>query len=352
MINQLKQITEPLLLWYRSNARDLPWRRTSDPYHIWVSEIMLQQTRVAAVLGYYERFLQAFPSVNALAESSEEQLLKLWEGLGYYSRARNMKKAAQTIVNDLNGVFPDNYNDLLKLSGIGEYTAGAIASAAYGEKVAAVDGNVLRVISRIAEDWDDISDGRTKKKYGEALKEILPESKENMKIFNQAMMELGATVCVPNGLPKCDICPVCSICLAEKHGTVAQLPVKAPKKARRIEEKTVLILIRDDCVALHKRDDGGLLAGLWEFPNVEGILTENEVYALLAQQGLRIVDWKKQLRAKHIFTHIEWHMTGYVVHVQGECSEKLVWSNFDTFEKYAIPSAFSKFTNEVMNILK
>lgn len=348
---QLKQIIEPLLAWYRANARNLPWRHTDDPYKIWVSEIMLQQTRVAAVLGYYERFLNAFPTVFELANAPEEQLLKLWEGLGYYSRARNLQKAAKTIANDLNGKFPGQYSELLKLSGIGEYTAGAIASSAFGERVPAVDGNVLRVVSRITENRDDINDPKTKKMYREMLEQVLPNSQEDMRIFNQAMMELGATVCVPNGEPKCEICPARFACLAAENGTALQLPIKSAKKARRIEQKTVFILLFEDGVVMHKRGDTGLLAGLWEFPNVDGTLDESQTYEYLSKQGMHIIDWKKQLSAKHIFTHVEWHMTGYVVQVQGELSKDLVLAKADSFEQYAIPSAFIKFSNEVKGIL-
>jgi len=347
MLNQLEQIIEPLLKWYRANARDLPWRHTADPYKIWVSEIMLQQTRVAAVLGYYHRFLNAFPTVWDLANASEEQLLKLWEGLGYYSRARNMQKAAKTIVNDLKGVFPTEYSDLLKLSGIGEYTAGAIASSAFGQRVAAVDGNVLRVVSRITENRDDINDPKTKKMYREMLEQVLPNSQEDMRIFNQAMMELGATVCVPNGEPKCKLCPARFACQAAQNGTALELPVKSQKKSRRIENKTVFVLFCEERTALHKRDDHGLLAGLWEFPNVNGVLDEKQVYEHLEQIGLRVIDWKKRIMAKHIFTHVEWHMTGYVVEVAGVAEHGLVWADRESFGVYAIPSAFSKFTEEV-----
>ena len=351
MINRLKQVVEPLLGWYRENARDLPWRHTDDPYRIWVSEIMLQQTRVAAVLGYYERFLAAFPTVSALAEAPEEQLLKLWEGLGYYSRARNLQKAARTIVNELDGIFPESYTELLKLSGIGEYTAGAIASAAYGQPVAAVDGNVLRVISRITENWEDITDPKIKKHYRNLLEQVLPFSKADMRIFNQAMMELGATVCVPNGAPKCDVCPARFACLGAENGTALQLPVKSPKKARRIEDKTVFILLREGSVAIRKREDSGLLAGLWEFPNADGVFDEKQVYDHLSRQGLRVIDWKKQLTAKPIFTHVEWNMTGYVVQVHGESAEDYTWADPSSFNNYAIPSAFSKFTDEVKKLL-
>ena len=351
MKERLNHIVDPLLGWYRLNARDLPWRHTDDPYRIWVSEIMLQQTRVAAVIGYYERFMEAFPTVYQLADASEEKLMKLWEGLGYYSRARKLQKAARTVVEQFNGSFPETYTDLLSLAGIGEYTAGAIASSAFGCRVPAVDGNVLRVMSRILENDLDIGDAKTKKQYSEWLGEVLPQNKEDMRIFNQAMMELGAVVCVPNGLPKCDQCPVCTYCKAAQNGTTLQYPKKTPKKARRIEEKTVFVLLCDDAVALRKRGDSGLLAGLWEFPNIDCKLEESAVYEHLRSYGLMITGWRKRLTAKHIFTHIEWHMTGYVLEVKGEDELGLIWVHADEFSQYAIPSAFAKFTKEISEIL-
>lgn len=350
MKQRLKLISPLLLPWYRANARALPWRNTADPYRIWVSEIMLQQTRVAVVLGYYDRFLTAFPDVYALANADEEQLMKLWEGLGYYSRARNMQKAAKAVVEHYAGQFPESYGELLSLSGIGEYTAGAIASAAFGARVPAVDGNVLRVISRITENWDDISDAKTKRLYRDALFEALPESPDEMRIFNQAVMEIGATVCVPNGPPKCNLCPVRSVCLAAEHGTAEKLPIKMPKKARRIEEKTVFVLLRDGAVALRKRDDSGLLAGLWEFPNTETTLDEAAVYEFVRGYGLDVIDWKKQLKANHIFTHIEWHMTGYVLQVKGK-NDEFAWADKSRFSEYAIPSAFARFIKEAESLL-
>ena len=348
----LQQLTVPLLEWYRSNARDLPWRNTDDPYRIWVSEIMLQQTRVAAVLGYYERFLKEFPTVFDLAEADEQRLLKVWEGLGYYSRVRNMQKAAKQVVEHYSGEIPKTYHELISLCGIGEYTAGAIASAAFGVRVPAVDGNVLRVISRITEDESDISDSKVKKEYRQKLEEILPYTPEEMRVFNQAMMELGATICVPNGAPKCENCPAASFCKAYLHQTWERYPIKSAKKARRVEEKTVFLLVRDGEIALHKRPAEGLLAGLWEFPNVEGILKEQEAYDLLKRQNLRITEWRKQLYAKHIFTHIEWHMTGYVVSVFGEGSDELLWVNRELFSQLALPSAFAKYTQEAKRILE
>lgn len=348
----LQQLTIPLLEWYRSNARDLPWRHTNDPYRIWVSEIMLQQTRVAAVLGYYDRFLNEFPTVFDLAEADEQRLLKVWEGLGYYSRVRNMQKAAKQVVEHFNGVFPQSYEELISLCGIGEYTAGAIASAAFGVRVPAVDGNVLRVLSRIMEDEGDISNSKVKKQFRDRLAEILPTHSEEMRIFNQAMMELGATVCVPNGVPKCDACPAADFCKANLHQSWHRIPFKAPKKARRIEEKTVFLLVQDGKIALRKRAEQGLLAGLWEFPNVDSVLEEHEVYSYLEGKQLRITQWKKQLHAKHIFTHVEWHMTGYVLSVSGDGLNDFVWADHNLFSELALPSAFIKFTMEAKEILK
>ena len=346
----LEQLVPLLLDWYRKNARDLPWRRTEDPYRIWVSEIMLQQTRVAAVLGYYARFLEAFPSVEALAAAPEQQLMKLWEGLGYYSRARNLQKAAQCIVE--RGSFPDTYAELLELPGVGDYTASAIASAAFGRREAAVDGNVLRVAARLTENAADIADPKTKKAVRAAVQAVMPERAEDVRIFNQAMMELGATVCVPNGAPKCGCCPAAQLCLARRHGTAEALPVKAAKKARRKEDKTVFLLLRQGRVALRRRSDEGLLAGLWEFPNVEGALDETAAAAAVERLGLTAREWKNKLTAKHMFTHVEWHMTGYTLEVSGAGEEALLWVDGQGLAEHAVPSAFARYYEEARTHLK
>ena len=228
----LQDLPGPLLAWYRANARDLPWRRTTDPYQIWVSEIMLQQTRVAAVLGYYARFLETFPTVEALAAAPEERLMKLWEGLGYYSRARNLQKAAR-IVAEQGGRFPDTYQDLLALPGVGDYTASAIASAAFGRREAAVDGNVLRVVMRLTDCRDDIADPKVKKAVRAQIQAVMPEAEADIRVFNQATMELGATVCAPNGPPRCLECPAMAFCKGRLRGTAEDLPVKGAKKPRR-----------------------------------------------------------------------------------------------------------------------
>ena len=345
-----EQLTAILLNWYRQNARDLPWRHTRDPYCIWVSEIMLQQTRVAAVLGYYARFLEAFPKIEDLAAASEEQLMKLWEGLGYYSRARNLQKTAKLIVEQ--GSFPDTYEELMKLPGVGDYTASAVAAIAFGRREPAVDGNVLRVVTRITDCHDDILDPKVKKRIRGQLQEIMPENEANIRIFNQSVMELGAIVCGPNGVPKCELCPAAEICQSRKNGTSELLPVKKPKKQRRIEEKTVYVLLRDGQVALRQRGDAGLLAGLWEFPNVEGTLAEETAPQTVATWGLEAKAWKRKLTAKHIFTHVEWHMTGYVLEVSGDGPEDFVWVDGDGLQNHAVPSAFVRYYAEAQEQLE
>ena len=350
MENARKRLTEPLLVWFRQNARDLPWRRTEDPYRIWVSEIMLQQTRVAAVLGYYARFLEAFPSVEALAAAPEDRLMKLWEGLGYYSRARNLQRAAKAVVEM--GGFPDTYEGLLALPGIGDYTASAIASAAFGRREAAVDGNVLRVVTRLTDCHDDILDPKTKKAIRERVQTVMPEEAADIRIFNQATMELGATVCVPNGPPKCGECPSRDFCLSRIRGTAESLPVKRAKKARKIGEKTVFLLLREDKVALCRRPDRGLLAGLWEFPNVEGALDESGAAEAVKAMGLTAVEWKSKLTAKHIFTHVEWHMTGYTLSVSGDGPAEWEWVDADGLEAHAVPSAFARYYAEAKEQMK
>ena len=347
--NVLFRLPGPLLAWFRGNARDLPWRKTEDPYRIWVSEIMLQQTRVAAVLGYYARFLAAFPTVEALAEAPEDRLMKLWEGLGYYSRARNLQKAAARVA-ELGG-FPDTYEGLLALPGIGDYTASAIASAAFGAREAAVDGNVLRVVTRLMDCHDDIADPKTKKAVRAGVQGAMPHDAADIRVFNQAMMELGATVCVPNGPPKCDMCPAAALCLGRARGTAEALPVKAAKKARRVEEKTVFLLLREGRVALRRRPGTGLLAGLWEFPNVEGALDEAAAPAAVAAWGLEAKNWKNKLSAKHIFTHVEWHMTGYTLEVAGKGPADFVWVDGAGLAAHAVPSAFAKYYAEAQRQL-
>ena len=263
-----------LLKWYGENKRVLPWREKKNPYEIWVSEIMLQQTRVEAVKPFYERFMRELPNVAALAVCPEEKLLKLWEGLGYYNRVRNMQKAAQKIMEVYDGVFPADYEALKGLPGIGNYTAGAVASIAFCIPVPAVDGNVLRVMARLREDGEDILKQSVKNRVEAELTEIMPA--EDPGAFNQAMMDLGAMVCLPNGAPKCEVCPLFDQCLAGRHQTWTEYPFKKSAKPRRIEDRTVLLFLDGAHTAVRKRPKKGLLAGLYEFPNFDGVLSEQE----------------------------------------------------------------------------
>jgi len=343
----LQKLVEPLLSWYRKEHRALPWRENKDPYRIWVSEIMLQQTRVEAVKPYYFRFMERFPNVEELAEVQEEVLLKYWEGLGYYSRARNLKKAATIVMEEYQGKMPDTYENLLKLPGIGSYTAGAIASIAFNRPVPAVDGNVLRILSRVRMDKESISNPKVKKRVEQELSEIMPTDAAGD--FNQAMMELGATVCIPNGRAKCEICPWNKMCLAKQYECVGEYPKKDVKKQRTIEKKTVLILKRENKLALHKRSNKGLLAGMYEFPNIEGHLSKEEVLSALKEIGIYAVKIEALEDSKHIFTHKEWHMKGYAIRVD-ELTEhsfektKIFFINVeDTKEEYPIPSAFAAY---------
>ena len=338
----LKEIVQPLISWYRQNKRILPWRDQKNAYYTWVSEIMLQQTRVEAVKPYFLRFIGELPDVKALAECPEEKLMKLWEGLGYYNRVRNMQTAAQNVVSEYSGILPASYEELLALKGIGSYTAGAIASIAYDIPVPAVDGNVLRVFSRITEDRQDIMKQSVRRQVEEKLLGIMP--KEAPGDFNQALMELGAVVCVPNGPARCMECPVAALCKAYHHGTVDELPVKAPKKKRTIENRTVLVIQDGERTAIHKRPQEGLLAGLYELPNVEGHLSMDEALQKVKEMNLEPLHIETLPEAKHIFSHIEWRMIGYRIRVSS--LEERKESSFIFTEKkqsekqYAIPSAF------------
>ena len=346
---RLNKIAEPLLAWYDEHKRTLPWRENRDPYRVWVSEIMLQQTRVAAVLPYYERWMQELPDVAALAHVEEARLMKLWEGLGYYSRARNLQKAAKMIMEECGGVFPDTKEALLKLPGVGEYTAGAIASIAFGKRVSAVDGNVLRIAARVGSIHEDILDAKVKKDITAMMDAALPH--ERCGDYNQALMDLGATVCLPNGKPACENCPIAHLCAAHEAGCEEELPVRKKKAKRRKEEMTVYLLLRGEEVALRRRGDEGLLAGLWEFPHVSGSLSEQEAGKPVEDWGLRLIDWRKQLKAKHIFTHVEWHMTGYALTVRGE-QEDFLWADEQQLEQLAVPSAFAKFLAAAKEMMK
>lgn len=337
---RIEQLPDALLPWYASGHRDLPWRADREPYHVWISEIMLQQTRVEAVRGYYARFLAVLPTVQALAVCDDDVLHKLWEGLGYYSRVRNLKKAAQIIVTRYGGEFPRAYSDILALPGIGAYTAGAIASIAFGQKTPAVDGNVLRVIARICDDATPIDLPAHKQAVTRALASVYPEQASD---FTQALMELGATICGPNRKPECDTCPCAHFCLAHKNGTAQALPIKLPKRQRREEDKTVFILRCGDRYALEKRPSDGLLAGLWQFPNCEGKLSTAQAIEKVEAFSLTPRDILREVEKKHIFTHITWHMRGIYLEV-ATCGGDFTWMSADEIRKTAaLPTAFRQF---------
>lgn len=336
------ELCEPLLEWFAAQGRRLPWRRDREPYHVWLSEIMLQQTRVEAVIPYYERFLAACPDVRSLAALEETRLMKLWEGLGYYSRARNLQKAARVICTEYGGRFPADYAALRALPGVGEYTAGAIGSIAFELPVPAVDGNVLRVVSRLTGDDRSIDNARVKREIAGAVQAILPSGRTGA--FNQALMELGATVCLPHGAPRCGECPVSHFCTALRDGTAQALPVRAPKKKRRVEEKTVLVLRWRARFGLRRRPETGLLAGLWELPAYAGRRTPEEIRAQLREEGYRVREILLLRPAKHIFSHIEWHMTGYYVELDAAPEKGLTWVTPAQLRgEYALPSAFRAF---------
>ena len=345
----LKEMAGPLIAWYQKQKRDLPWRNDISAYKVWVSEIMLQQTRVEAVKPYYARFLNAFPTIRELAEAKEDLLLKMWEGLGYYNRVRNMQKAAQQVMIDYNGEFPNTYEEIRSLTGIGNYTAGAISSFAFGIPKPAVDGNVLRVISRLTASYEDIMKASVRERVEEELEELIPT--DGASDFNQGLIELGAIVCVPNGAPKCNECPLAHLCKAHEQGIELELPVKSKAKERRIEKKTVFIFQDGDHVAIKKRPVKGLLAGLYELPNVEGHLTEDEVLEYSKQIGLLPLRIQKLEDGKHIFSHVEWQMIGYQIRVdelENSCTEKMLFVHPEEIQaEYPIPAAFETYVKYV-----
>ena len=337
MTDILSRLPGVLLPWYDAGHRDLPWRQDREPYHIWLSEIMLQQTRVEAVKGYYARFLAALPTAAHLANADDEMLLKLWEGLGYYSRVRNLKKAAQVIQSEYGGIFPKEHKAVLALPGIGDYTAGAICSIAFGQPTPAVDGNVLRVISRLQANATPIDLPARKKEVQALLAAIYPSRAGD---FTQALMELGATICGPNRAPDCEKCPCGHFCRGYQTGVAAQLPLKTPKKGRRIEEKTVFVLSCDGKYALCKRPEKGLLAGLWQFPEVAGILELSQAIQAL-DVPVKEVYW--QVEKNHIFTHIEWKMRGYYLEVPQQ-DGRFTWLTAEQITAdTALPTAYRQF---------
>lgn len=336
---QLNSCLPLIARWYEGNRRPLPWRLAPTPYHVWLSEIMLQQTRIEAVIPYYERFLSQLPTVEALARVEDDRLMKLWEGLGYYSRARNLKKAAEQIVRQYGGELPREAAELKKLPGIGEYTAGAIASIAYGQPEPAVDGNVLRVMTRLLACGEDVAAAKTRAHITALLRESYPSGRDAA-LLTEGIMELGETVCIPNGEARCPQCPLREHCLAHREGSVERYPVRAPKKERRVEERTVLLLRHGERYAIRKRPAQGLLARLWEFPNTEGKLSEAEAAAYAGTLGVSVCTCVPCGKAKHIFTHVEWHMSAYLMDCEQESGD-LQWKTPEEIRRgYSIPTAF------------
>jgi len=344
-VDRFSQLTEPLLAWYGQAARSMPWRENPTPYRVWISEIMLQQTRVSAVIPYYERFLRELPDVASLARCDDGKLMKLWEGLGYYSRARNLKKAAIEVMERFGGEFPSDYASVRSLPGIGDYTAGAILSIAFGKPEPAVDGNVLRIVSRITGDASDIMAESTRAACRNLIRQQMPEGKTSQ--YTQALMELGATVCLPNGAPLCDMCPAKHLCRARAEGSVDRLPVKSPPKPRRIENRTVYFFLREGKVALRRRPKKGLLSGLWEFPNELSSVSADSIEISARPSGTFG-------RGKHVFSHIEWHMDSQVLLVDSpDLPEGYVWADGEELrDVYAVPAAFSDFMSALREVLK
>lgn len=340
MANKLSCIIEPLLGWFKENKRALPWREDREPYHVWISEIMLQQTRIEAVMRYYRRFTEALPDIESLSKVDDDRLLKLWEGLGYYSRARNLKKAAQTVMNEYGGCFPTRFSEIVTLPGIGEYTAGAIASICFDERVTAVDGNVLRVISRVTGSKANVLLPETKKAVSKQLQAILPAESG---AFNEALMELGEIVCLPNGAPDCEHCPIRETCTAYQKDLTAEIPVRVKQLKRKREEKTVF-LITDPAgrIAIEKRPDTGLLSGMYQLPNVDGYYSDKELFSELTAWGLSPADIRHHKSAKHVFTHIDWFMQAYRVTVS-EPNDRFLWVTPEELSAaYSLPTAFKK----------
>ena len=331
---------ETLIAWYEENKRTLPWRENATPYRVWVSEIMLQQTRVETVKAYYLRWMEKFPTVEALAAAEEDAVLKAWEGLGYYSRARNLHKAAKIVVESLGGELPADKKALARLPGIGEYTAGAILSIAFGVAEPAVDGNVLRVISRLTADPSDIMENKVRAACADALRPLMPKGKTSS--FTQALFELGALICLPGEAYRCDLCPLSDRCLAREKGEQSAYPVKSEKAQKKTEKRTVFVLSHEGKYALRKRPSKGLLANLYELPNVEGALSASDVLSRFGDAGATLVPLPP---ATHVFTHIVWELGGFLVRLSARPADPdLVWATPEEIRRnFSLPSAFSAY---------
>ena len=334
--------------WFLENRRILPWRRDKNPYHVWISEVMLQQTRIEAVISYYERFMKEIPTISSLANVDEDKLLKLWEGLGYYNRARNLKKAAIKIMEEYDGVFPTTYSEIIKLPGIGEYTASAISSICFGEKQVTIDGNVMRVFTRFYNDTSNISKSSTRIMIHDRLLSMMSFDPG---YFNEGMMELGEVICIPNGMPKCDVCPLRDGCQSYKNSNYYFFPVKDEKKLKEEVEMTVIIPIWEGKTLVRKRREVGLLHNLYEFPNVVGNKGVEEVKAISEEFG-KVANIKKSICYTHVFTHKKWKMQAYFVFLESVNCQDMFYRISDVEEHFALPAAFSPFLYQLKEELK
>lgn len=341
------QEADRLVRWYERNRRPLPWRDTGDPYHVWISEIMLQQTRIEAVRDKYIQFVRELPDIPALAAYEDDRLMRLWEGLGYYSRARSLKKCAVVLMKEYGGRLPADYQALRKLPGIGPYTAGAIASIAFHLPFPAVDGNVLRILARIFAEKGDIHDVTIKKRLEDTILDVY-KGKMDPALFNQGLMELGQTVCLPNGMPRCETCPWAEFCQAKEKNLISEIPYRSPLKQRRIVQRTLLIIRDGRQFLLHKRPAAGLLGGLYEFVGYDSDLSFKEARKEAEKLSLKPLRIKALPDSRHIFSHLEWHMKAYEITVeQISCrmDESYILADKKELAQLAVPSAFKTYTD-------
>jgi A/G-specific adenine glycosylase len=340
----IESFQNDLLYWFERNLRDLPWRRDRDPYKIWVSEIMLQQTRVDTVIPYFERFMERFPTILDLANAGEDEVVKLWEGLGYYSRARNLHSGVREVQASYGGKVPDTLEEISTIKGVGPYTAGAVLSIAYGKPEPAVDGNVMRVLSRILYITEDIQKAKTRKQFEEAVRGLI--AAHNPSFFNQALMELGALICTPRS-PKCEHCPVASHCRAKDMGIQEELPVKGKSKPPKEVGLSVAFLYHEGKFFIRQRPKKGLLAGLWELPSTEGSVDMLVLY-LQQEYGIQAIGYEHQLNHQHTFSHLQWNMEVYSFHLnQVPPTMEGHWIDFDQRNDFTFPVSYQKIIRQL-----
>lgn len=343
------QFKAELVAWFENEKRDLPWRKTKDPYKIWVSEVMLQQTRVDTVIPYFNRFMEKYPTLQSLADAPEEELLKMWEGLGYYSRARNLQAGVREVVEKYDAKVPDNLEEISKLKGVGPYTAGAVLSIAYNVPTHAVDGNVMRVLSRVLMIEEDIALSKTRKTFEQAVMMLIDE--DNPSSFNQGLMELGALICTPTS-PKCLLCPVREYCIAFQQGDPSSLPVKSKKvKTKHVYQQAFVAIDSKERMLIERRADSGLLAGMWQFPMYESDDVNEAVKCFQATFDLKVKsEPSKLLSLKHVFSHLVWHIEAHVIYVEeaGSLLNDAMFVTAEELEKYPLPVPIQKIKQQIL----